>query len=501
MRASRRCAGSSATRGSSLRWRRRLPTRAGALARSTRRSPALTDLVFAAPDVARDRRSCRGRAARGSAHRRAGARARSCSTRASPSSTCRPTSGSRTRRLRGVVRRRRTRRRSCCRGGLRAARARPLAACPARGSSRAPAAIRPRPSRRASRRSKRASAIGTRVVVDAKSGVSGAGRSRLGGTHYCASTRRVAPYKVGSAPAHARDGAGAVARRPGATSRVIFAPHLVPMTRGLLSTVYLDVEEGFTTERGRRALPRPLPRRAVRARSRRGRDAVDRRGPRHEPRRDRRVGRRAHQHARRRVRDRQPRQGCRRPGDPVPQRGSRVSRDRGPRRCPGRWSRWRGARASTGFALRRGRRGRRRGLRRAAGVHCGLKAEGRARPRARGRAEESRARRRRLHHERGRRRAGASSRASTSTAGRCRAVVINAGNANACTGAAGLSATRDAWRAAVAEALGCAPDRGHRLLDGRHRRAAAGREASLPGSRRRSRRSTARRATRPPRRS
>lgn len=90
-------------------------------------------------------------------------------------------------------------------------------------------------------------AIGTRVVVDAKSGVSGAGRAAVAGTHYCAVNESVAPYKVG-VHRHTPEIERSLRTAAGREISVIFAPHLVPMTRGLLSTVYVDVEEGFTAE-------------------------------------------------------------------------------------------------------------------------------------------------------------------------------------------------------------------------------------------------------------
>lgn len=90
-------------------------------------------------------------------------------------------------------------------------------------------------------------AIGTRVVVDAKSGVSGAGRSAVPGTHYCAVNEAVAPYKV-AAHRHTPEMEQALSGAAGREMSVIFSPHLVPMSRGLLSTVYLDVEDHFTTE-------------------------------------------------------------------------------------------------------------------------------------------------------------------------------------------------------------------------------------------------------------
>jgi N-acetyl-gamma-glutamyl-phosphate reductase len=90
-------------------------------------------------------------------------------------------------------------------------------------------------------------AIGTRIAVDAKSGVSGAGRAASSTTHYCAVNESLAPYKVGS-HRHTPEMEQAFRAISGHDVSVIFVPHLVPMTRGLLSTVYIDVEEGFTTE-------------------------------------------------------------------------------------------------------------------------------------------------------------------------------------------------------------------------------------------------------------
>jgi N-acetyl-gamma-glutamyl-phosphate reductase len=91
------------------------------------------------------------------------------------------------------------------------------------------------------------SAAGTRIVVDAKSGVSGAGRSASPGTHYVSVNEAVAPYKVGS-HRHTPEMEQALSEAAGHDISVIFAPHLVPMTRGLLSTVYIDVEDSFTAQ-------------------------------------------------------------------------------------------------------------------------------------------------------------------------------------------------------------------------------------------------------------
>jgi N-acetyl-gamma-glutamyl-phosphate reductase len=89
-------------------------------------------------------------------------------------------------------------------------------------------------------------AVGTRIVVDAKSGVSGAGRSATPGSHYVAVNEAVAPYKVGN-HRHTPEMEQALSGAAGRELSVIFSPHLVPMTRGLLSTVYIDVEDNFNT--------------------------------------------------------------------------------------------------------------------------------------------------------------------------------------------------------------------------------------------------------------
>jgi N-acetyl-gamma-glutamyl-phosphate reductase len=83
----------------------------------------------------------------------------------------------------------------------------------------------------------------TRVVVDAKSGVSGAGRSHSAGTHFPYVNESLAPYKVTS-HRHTPEIAQALSGIVGVPVKVVFTPHLVPMTRGLLATVYLDLAKG-----------------------------------------------------------------------------------------------------------------------------------------------------------------------------------------------------------------------------------------------------------------
>ena len=90
-------------------------------------------------------------------------------------------------------------------------------------------------------------AVGSRVIVDAKSGVSGAGRGLSATTHFVGVNESIAPYKVAGTHRHTPEIEQALTTAAGRRMSVIFTPHLVPMSRGLLSTVYIDVEPDFTT--------------------------------------------------------------------------------------------------------------------------------------------------------------------------------------------------------------------------------------------------------------
>ncbi|NOY93584.1 MAG: N-acetyl-gamma-glutamyl-phosphate reductase [Deltaproteobacteria bacterium] len=76
------------------------------------------------------------------------------------------------------------------------------------------------------------------LVIDAKSGVSGAGRSPSRAAHLPECAGGVRAYKVGGAHRHIPEIEAALSEISGVALRVTFTPHLVPMTRGILSTVY-----------------------------------------------------------------------------------------------------------------------------------------------------------------------------------------------------------------------------------------------------------------------
>ncbi len=75
------------------------------------------------------------------------------------------------------------------------------------------------------------------IVVDAKSGVSGAGRATTLTTHYGECNENLRPYSV-PGHRHVPEMEQELSLIAQAEVRIAFTPHLVPMTRGILCTVY-----------------------------------------------------------------------------------------------------------------------------------------------------------------------------------------------------------------------------------------------------------------------
>ena len=75
------------------------------------------------------------------------------------------------------------------------------------------------------------------IAVDAKSGVSGAGRGVSPATHFPETSEGVRAYKAG-AHRHGPEIEQELGRLAGAPVKLAFVPHLLPMTRGILATCY-----------------------------------------------------------------------------------------------------------------------------------------------------------------------------------------------------------------------------------------------------------------------
>ncbi|MCB9604418.1 MAG: N-acetyl-gamma-glutamyl-phosphate reductase [Sandaracinus sp.] len=93
----------------------------------------------------------------------------------------------------------------------------------------------------------------TGLVIDAKSGVSGAGRSPTASTHLPETAEGFRAYKVAGTHRHTPEIEQELGRVAGTSIRLTFTPHLVPMTRGILATGYAMAKGDVTVEQCRQA--------------------------------------------------------------------------------------------------------------------------------------------------------------------------------------------------------------------------------------------------------
>ena len=87
----------------------------------------------------------------------------------------------------------------------------------------------------------------TGIIIDAKSGVSGAGRGGGGGLGYAEANENVRAYGV-AGHNHTAEIEQELSAIADTAVRVVFTPHLIPMTRGILATVYAPLVETLDTE-------------------------------------------------------------------------------------------------------------------------------------------------------------------------------------------------------------------------------------------------------------
>jgi len=99
-----------------------------------------------------------------------------------------------------------------------------------------------------------AGAVETRnIVIDAKSGVTGAGRGLRQDTLFPEVQDGIHAYGIGR-HRHAPEIEQGLGEAAGAPVIVSFTPHLAPMNRGILSTIYVELANGETAEGLRRRL-------------------------------------------------------------------------------------------------------------------------------------------------------------------------------------------------------------------------------------------------------
>ncbi len=84
------------------------------------------------------------------------------------------------------------------------------------------------------------------IIADSKSGTSGAGRSAQIGSLFCEVTDGFRAYKVGGVHRHTPEIEQELSLLGGRDITISFTPHLLPLSRGILSTIYARLQPGQT---------------------------------------------------------------------------------------------------------------------------------------------------------------------------------------------------------------------------------------------------------------
>lgn len=85
------------------------------------------------------------------------------------------------------------------------------------------------------------------IVIDSKSGVTGAGRGLADNTHYPNCNEAFSPYKIAS-HRHTPEIEQTLSKLAGKQIRVTFVPHLLPVNRGIISTIYASLTADISAE-------------------------------------------------------------------------------------------------------------------------------------------------------------------------------------------------------------------------------------------------------------
>lgn len=84
------------------------------------------------------------------------------------------------------------------------------------------------------------------IIVDAKSGVSGAGREPKASTHFVEVFGNLSPYNPGRAHRHVGEIEQEMLKLDPDVGMLIFTPHLLPVDRGLMASIYVELGQGHS---------------------------------------------------------------------------------------------------------------------------------------------------------------------------------------------------------------------------------------------------------------
>jgi len=83
------------------------------------------------------------------------------------------------------------------------------------------------------------------IIIDAKSGVSGAGRKPSMTTHFVEANENLSPYSIGHSHRHVPEMEQEIKAAAGKAQKIVFAPHLVPINQGMLATIYVQPRQAM----------------------------------------------------------------------------------------------------------------------------------------------------------------------------------------------------------------------------------------------------------------
>lgn len=86
------------------------------------------------------------------------------------------------------------------------------------------------------------------IIVDAKSGVSGAGREPKPNTHFVEVFGNLSPYNPGRVHRHVGEIEQEMRKIDPSVGTLIFTPHLLPVDRGLMASIYATLKDSFTSD-------------------------------------------------------------------------------------------------------------------------------------------------------------------------------------------------------------------------------------------------------------
>jgi len=84
-------------------------------------------------------------------------------------------------------------------------------------------------------------------LIDAKSGVTGAGKKAVSQLMFCEIANNFYPYKIGQHQ-HTPEIETAILRGTGKKSRVLLTTHMLPIPRGISLTIYAEASSSFTSD-------------------------------------------------------------------------------------------------------------------------------------------------------------------------------------------------------------------------------------------------------------